>query len=261
VFLLKMMIPYACHYYTWLFSEMKSAKTVLSYNPFENLRKMIQESSVDPTLHLCDNRTVPVGDGAEPQEEEELFQKAMEGITPIGRDGIAATRSENRSDDTLGTCGDDEVISHLENLINTGQGFIVAETPEYVEGTGYCVRRDAAKRLHRGEFSIQSHVDLHGLTVEEAKNAFERFLKDNVMAGKRAVLIIHGRGRSSPSEPVIKNKVIEWLSSGPWHKWVMAFSSARSCDGGAGATYVLLRERSLTKRFRRLVAKDKRGNK
>jgi DNA-nicking Smr family endonuclease len=38
-------------------------------------------------------------------------------------------------------------------------------------------------------------------------------------------------------------------------KWVIAFSSARSCDGGAGATYVLLRQRPLTMRFRKNVKK------
>jgi DNA-nicking Smr family endonuclease len=71
------------------------------------------------------------------------------------------------------------------------------------------------------------------------------------MAGKRSVLIVHGRGLSSPSKPVLKAKVYEWLTSGQWRKWVIAFSSARSYDGGTGATYVLLRQRPLTKRFRK----------
>jgi DNA-nicking Smr family endonuclease len=64
-------------------------------------------------------------------------------------------------------------------------------------------------------------------------------------------LIIHGRGLSSPGEPVIKAKVAQWLSSGPWKKWVVAFASARMCDGGSGASYVLLRRRPLGKRHRK----------
>jgi len=51
--------------------------------------------------------------------------------------------------------------------------------------------------------------------------------------------------------PVLKSKVYQWLTSSPWHKWVVAFTSARLCDGGAGATYVLFRTRPLTKRFRK----------
>jgi hypothetical protein len=35
--------------------------------------------------------------------------------------------------------------------------------------------------------------------------------------------------------------VVRWLTRGPWRKWIIAYSSARSCDGGTGATYVLLR--------------------
>jgi DNA-nicking Smr family endonuclease len=65
------------------------------------------------------------------------------------------------------------------------------------------------------------------------------------------VLIVHGRGLSSPAKPVLKTKVIEWLTCGPWRKWVIAFTSARSFDGGAGATYVLLRQRPVTRSKRK----------
>ncbi len=239
---------------------MKSTKSAFAYSPFGNLKKMIQDRSIELYYDRHDRLDIPVVDDADPQEGEKLFQEAMEGVTPVARDDVEDVRIERKGVDGPKRNGDDEVIRHLENLVNRGEGFIVADTPEYVEGTGYCVRWDMAKRLHQGEFSIQSHIDLHGLTVEEAKTTFERFLKDSVMAGKRAVLVIHGRGRSSPSEPVIKNKVIEGLTSGPWRKWVMAFSSARSCDGGAGATYVLLRERPPTKRYRRLGTKGKKRN-
>ena len=109
------------------------------------------------------------------------------------------------------------------------------------------VHPSAARRLHAGEFSIQGYIDLHGLTAEEARSAFDGFLSDAITAGKRAVLIIHGRGLSSPHQPVLKTKVREWLSSCHWRKRILAFSSARSVDGGTGATYVLLRERPFTR--------------
>ncbi|MBI5583339.1 MAG: Smr/MutS family protein [Deltaproteobacteria bacterium] len=59
--------------------------------------------------------------------------------------------------------------------------------------------------------------------------------------------MIHGRGISSPGDPVLKTKVVEWLTRSHWRKWVIAFSSAQSYDGGAGATYVLFRHRRLAK--------------
>ncbi len=186
------------------------------------------------------------------QNERLLFEEAMADVTPLnGRNREAAripgpTPSTSRVEDM-----DAEVLSRLNLLIKHGKGFVVADTSEYMEGLGYNVHPEIARRLHRGDFSIQAHVDLHGLTAPEAKEAFDRFLKETVTGGKRAVLVVHGRGLRSPVKPVLKNRVREWLTSGPWRKWVIAFTSARSCDGGAGATYVLLRRRPLTKRFRK----------
>jgi len=150
--------------------------------------------------------------------------------------------------------GDDaehESMKQLSNLVKYGTGFIVSYTSEYIEGTGYCVNPEVARRLHRGKFSIQAHIDLHGLSVKNARHAFGDFLSESIISGKRTVLIIHGRGLSSPAEPILKTKIYQWLTSSPWYKWVIAFTSARLCDGGAGATYILLRQRPLTKRFRK----------
>jgi DNA-nicking Smr family endonuclease len=139
----------------------------------------------------------------------------------------------------------------MKALIASGQGFVVADTPEYIEGTGYRVSPRMAERLHRGEFSIQAHIDLHGLGVEEARLAFEDFLRESVIRNRRSLLVIHGRGLSSPGEPILKAKMTEWLTRGPWRKWVIAYSSARLCDGGAGATCILLRTRPVTKRHKK----------
>jgi DNA-nicking Smr family endonuclease len=43
---------------------------------------------------------------------------------------------------------------------------------------------------------------------------------------------------SKDQHPVLKGKVNSWLQQ--WDD-VLAFCSARQCDGGTGATYVLLR--------------------
>ncbi|MCP4690828.1 MAG: DNA mismatch repair protein MutS [Desulfobacterales bacterium] len=185
-----------------------------------------------------------------PRNESLLFEEAMAGVTPLsGRNRVdtrtpGPVRGAFRAKDM-----DAEVLSRLDQLIRYGKGFVVADTSEYMEGLGHNVHPEIAKRLHRGDFSIQAHVDLHGLTAAAAREVFERFLKEAVTTGKRAVLIVHGRGLRSPVKPVLKTRVREWLTSGPWRKWVLAFTSARSCDGGAGATYVLLRRRPLTKRF------------
>jgi DNA-nicking Smr family endonuclease len=177
----------------------------------------------------------------DPPSEKEIFLKAMEGVNPIEKNKVIKKIEKS--------CGkplfksDNEELSLLVRLVNCGEGFIVSDTPEYIEGTGYNVRQEYARRLHQGDFSIQDHIDLHGMNVENAKEAFEFFMKNALISGKRAVLIIHGRGLSSRGEPILKNKVREWLNQSYWLKRVLAYTSAQSYDGGAGATYVLLRSR------------------
>ena len=223
-------------------------KSSLVHNPFGHLKGLVDRKDLPPSrpAHKASQRKKePASD---PRHEEQLFFEAMEGVNPITRNHVVAENVEIKPVERLKNIPEDEALSRLVRLVNHGEGFIVSDTPEYIEGTGYNVHQEFARRLHRGDFSIQAHIDLHGLNVEEAKEAFEAFLKKAVNSGKSAVLIIHGRGLSSPAEPVLKNKVREWLSHGYWLKWVIAYASAQSYDGGAGATYVLLRHRPVSKR-------------
>ncbi|NVM24064.1 MAG: Smr/MutS family protein [Desulfobacterales bacterium] len=198
---------------------MKHPKASVAYRPFENLKALLKEKSFPLTARRKDK---PVSRVAKREPWEEQLEA--------------------------------EALARLEDLVGGGDGFIISDTPEYVEGIGYGVDPEVAKRLHRGDFSIQAHIDLHGLWVADAREAFEQFFKEAILSGKRAVLVIHGRGLSSPAEPVLKAKVKEWLTCGPWRKWVIAFTSARACDGATGGTYVLLRQRPATKRYRKWVA-------
>jgi DNA-nicking Smr family endonuclease len=222
---------------------MNDSDATLKHNPFEKLRRHLKgkaEPCSTPSKE-SEKKPEPVG---ETENETSAFLAAMQGIKPIvadkyerKRDGCRETVRRNITE------AEPNVTACLENLVESGEGFVISNTPEYMEGTGLGVSPEFAERLHRGDFSIQSHIDLHGMGVAEARDAVESFLNGAIMSGKRAVLIVHGRGLSSPGEPVLKNKVREWLTRTSWRKWVIAFTSAQSYDGGAGATYVLLRNR------------------
>jgi len=240
---------------------MKPRKPSFTLKSFQDLKGLLKTNSFslpeyqDDDIADCDRELSP-------ELEEELFKKAMEGVTPVpGGKYIERIFQCELPESTRGK-EDAEVLEKLRILVEFGRGFNVADTPEYIEGTGYNIHPSVARRLHRGDYSIQAYVDLHGLLVEEAKEVFEKFLKWAAITGKTGVLIVHGRGLSSPSEPVLKKKVVEWLTRGPWRKWVVAYSSARICDGGAGATYVLLRPRPVSKRSKtRHLKADNKNNK
>src|SRR5579885_1468784 len=119
---------------------------------------------------------------------------------------------------------------------------LAPETRERVEGMVVGLDPRLVRRLRRGDFAWQAHLDLHGMTAAAARTEVERFLLRAVRAGHRCVLIVHGRGLNSKDRtPVLKERLKGWLSHGALARSVLAFASARPCDGGAGALYVLLR--------------------
>jgi DNA-nicking Smr family endonuclease len=227
---------------------MDDSDSPLKHNPFEKLGKLLKAKAVlrpvpaRPIVPMKKKVAEPA-EAPKPVNEESAFREAMEGVKPIVRDKHHAKKNMARPPDHPVKEPEQDVRQCLDNLVKTGEGFIISKTPEYMEGTGRDIPPEFTERLHRGDFSIQAHLDLHGLGAAQAKEAFENFLNETIRSGKRAVLIIHGRGISSPGEPVLKNKVSEWLTRSHWRKWVIAFTSAQSYDGGAGATYVLLRHR------------------
>jgi DNA-nicking Smr family endonuclease len=233
---------------------MKTPKTSVTSKSFRELKTLLGEKAVSlPDCRISfPVQEIEVG----PEMEENLFREAMAGVHPISRENcveriLIFRPSEKEAPKEGGRQEDAEALSELTRLVKEGEGFRVEDTPEYIEGTSYDIPADIAGRLHQGRYSIQAHLDLHGMNTQDARGMVEKFLKWAVVMGKRGVLIIHGRGLASPGEPVLKTRVIEWLTRGPWRKWIAAYASARLYDGGTGATYVLLRGRPVTKKAKK----------
>ena len=97
---------------------------------------------------------------------------------------------------------------------------------------------DVTAKLRRGHWAVQGQIDLHGLRVDEAREALSAFVRDATRTGLRCVRIVHGKGLGSPGRaPVLKAKVHGWLIQ---KQEVLAFVQAKPLEGGAGALLVLL---------------------
>ena len=137
---------------------------------------------------------------------------------------------------------DAEAYAELTRLVEGRARFDISDSDEFIEGCVEGLDRRILQKLRRGDFAFRSHLDLHGLTKDEAKDAVERFLWERREAQHRCVLIVHGRGRNSKDNiPVLKQALLSWLQRGRISRCVLAFCTARPHDGGAGAMYVLLR--------------------
>ena len=112
------------------------------------------------------------------------------------------------------------------------------------------VQHGVYRRLRLGEYRCDSRLDLHGLTVAQAREILWRFVADCMRHDIRVGLVTHGRGVGRSTPALLKSCVALWL---PCFPDVLAFHSAPRHLGGTGATLVLLRksERARSENFER----------
>jgi DNA-nicking Smr family endonuclease len=103
------------------------------------------------------------------------------------------------------------------------------------------IQHKTLRKMRTGQYNIEKILDLHGMTVVEARETLARFLIECSHKKISRVLIIHGKGRSS-HHPILKNKLNCWLRQ---TNDILAFCSAKPKAGGTGALYVLLKKRKL----------------
>jgi DNA-nicking Smr family endonuclease len=175
-------------------------------------------------------------------EEVALFREAMRDVKPLARDPQTPpgpqpprpaprarfTRADRRAilEESLSGAPDDPALAGGEEITFTRPG----------------VPATILRKLRRGQYRIQAEIDLHGLTVREAKPALRAFLGEALLRGTRCVRIVHGKGlRSGTKGPVLKH-VVGGILKHTGH--VLAVVSAPRADGGSGAVYVLLANRT-----------------
>ena len=190
----------------------------------------------------------PAGDAAEPVEDEALFTQAMTGVNrldgaDVGRQvpgGMSAAPPQARDPDA-------ETRSALADLVSGKVEFELEYTDEYVQGIVKGADHKIFRQLKAGRFSPEAHLDLHGLNAEQAQQSLLIFVREQYFHGKRCVLVIPGRGINSPGGmPILKEEMKTWLTRDPLKRVVLAFCTAQPRHGGAGALYVLLRQKKKT---------------
>ena len=233
---------------------LQPAETGLVHRPFQGLRQLVPKPAPAAPTGAPPPATKPGPDGSE------MFLDAVAGVTPL--DARARERVAGPAPSVPGravTSADAEALAELCDLVTGTAPFDISDSDEYIEGAAAGVDPRLLRRLRSGEFAYQAHIDLHGLTSEEARVAVAAFLLHAHQGGKRCVLIVHGRGRNSKDQiPVLKSRLTSWLARGENARRILAFTSARAYDGGAGALYVLLRRDRRTKRPIRVTAGAKR---
>lgn len=175
-------------------------------------------------------------------EELEFFQKEMADVRPLAHSGQPVLRREDKGAHP-GVAYRREAAQRArtmdESLLPTA--FVEPVRPEEI----ISFKRDGIqhgvfRRLQKGAYEIEAMLDLHGLTVEQARHEVYQFIADCIRYDVRSALISHGKGRRNKDQvPLLKSFLARWL---PMFPEVMAYHSAQKWHGGAGAVYVLLRK-------------------
>lgn len=215
--------------------------------PFLKAKKELQELVKPAPIPSPPKKTpepAKVALSPEPElSDRDLFLREMSGVDRIDIHRSGRTRPIEQEREILARQSEEaESYAQLSDLVEGVGPFDIADTDEYIEGIAPGLDRRLLIRLRRGDYAIQGHVDLHGLTRDEARLRVEQFLHESRLHSRRCVLIIHGRGLNSKDQiPILKESVRLWLTRGRISRSVLCFATARPTDGGAGAVYVLLR--------------------
>jgi DNA-nicking Smr family endonuclease len=169
-------------------------------------------------------------------DEQDVFRKAMRGVKPLRQDGRVPEPQSPKSGLGRPSVEGGTMAAHLEEIatcdVDTGEELLFRRPS---------INERVFKRLRRGGFSIQDELDLHGMTVAEARDALKEFVSECADLNRGCVRIIHGKGLGSGRRgPVLKAHVNGWLRH--WDH-VLAFATAKPRDGGSGAVYVLIKRR------------------
>jgi len=196
---------------------------------------------------MTSSKNNPPGKKKDPADKEELadiddpaelFRKAVGSVTPIADDKVAPTRREIKARPRQFE-KDERAVMH--DAMHDTRDPDELDAGEHLSWRREGVQNRVMKKLRNGHYSIQQEIDLHGLTVAQAREALTEFVAHVTDSHQSCcVRIIHGKGRKTATDaPVLKPFVSSWLRQ---RKHILAFCSCKPAHGGTGAVYVLVRQ-------------------
>jgi len=172
-------------------------------------------------------------------EDKALWAHVTQDVTPLAR-------TQAQPPDLAGWKANEDQSQCIERLEQrlVEPAKIMEEHRSYAHGQAPGLDKRTQMRLRRGQVVIEARLDLHGMTQSQAYDGVCRFLESARKNGRRAVLVITGKGlRRDGQFGVLRSAVPRWLNEPPLRDWIKAFDYAAPRDGGEGALYVLLRRR------------------
>jgi len=183
-------------------------------------------------------------------EDHALWQKVIETADPL-RPGVAFA-----IDPVLVPAKPDPVTPPAARPFQIGQktsqpktsAHLVPSLDEMFAATSPNMDKRNFDRLKKGKLTVDGTIDLHGLTLAEAHPRLNAFVRNGHASGKRLLLVITGKGKTTQDHGVmpmrrgvLRHQVPQWLAMAPLAHLVLQVTQATQKHGGGGAYYVYLR--------------------
>jgi DNA-nicking Smr family endonuclease len=175
------------------------------------------------------------------EEDITLFRRAVRDVQPIKHTDRAtlaqvayASPANLRERRAYATGNESRALAQLSDHYSPAAA--CQDDTSYVQ-QGY--GPDLVKGLKRGKWNTNASLDLHGYTLDQARDHLDSFLQSCLIHRVRCVRIVHGKGYGSRNgQAILKQTVRRWLTQ---MRDVLAYTECSEQDGGAGALRVLLR--------------------
>ncbi|MEK9807804.1 MAG: DNA endonuclease SmrA [Halieaceae bacterium] len=183
--------------------------------------------------------------------EKDLFLEEMSGVKPLQREPRERLirQSAEGNVELRRQAATEPLHEKINPLLDEGVDPLDAWYVLDFKRPG--IQHGVYKKLRMGRYDIDARLDLHRMTVKQAREEVKQFIDEAGKLGLRTLLILHGKGQRKVEQEntaVLKGYVNHWLQQ---LEMVQAFHSAQPVHGGTGAVYVLLRKSADKKRENR----------
>ncbi|WP_101494817.1 Smr/MutS family protein [Acinetobacter sp. NCu2D-2] len=203
----------------------------------KQMKKQINTTHVQEQIKKVQQASAKV----QPNEEDEmaLFRKQMQGVQKIDSGNTAKIEKPKKKKIDAQTLAkraaamgpmetEETIMSDTQAMLNPVGS---QASLSYRIAT---LQHKVFEDLKAGNLRWYEAVDLHGCTVEEARQAVLQIIQIAKDENQNVIKIVHGKG----PEAILKTYVNSWLRQ---HRDVLAFVSAPEKQGGTGAVLVLLK--------------------
>lgn len=221
-------------------SSVHEQDTTLMKSPiFTDIKKSLRESAPAPAPKPVVAHKAPAPE--DDIDDATLFARATQGTRRITSDTVSLSRPPAKPDaNTLRRRA--TAVSELGDngtpLSDTAALMQTIAPEEVLSFARSGVQPRLLQKLKQGLSPWQAAVDLHGCSIDQAREAVLALIANARREGQNTVKIVHGKGLQN-GQPLLKTCVNGWLRQLPT---VLAFVSCQPRDGGTGAVYVLLKK-------------------